>query len=76
VYHILKLFVHGPDPAAAPIIKKFIVSEYYDEIVFQEPTQLMKSLLDNVKPLTTGPWKHETDCEILYSHSKFMKAVV
>lgn len=51
-------------PPLASIIdtKKFLVSEYYDEIVFQEPTQLMQQLLNNVQPISSGSWTHDTDC--------------
>lgn len=60
LYHILKLFQSGPD---AMLGKKMLVSEFYEEIVFQDPTVLMQSLLTNTRPLTIGPWKHETDFE-------------
>ncbi|KAI4461366.1 protein af-9 [Holotrichia oblita] len=40
---------------------KGLVSESYDEIVFQDPTQLMHHLLTNTKQLTLGPWEHNTD---------------
>ncbi|EAT35303.1 AAEL012525-PA [Aedes aegypti] len=66
MYHILKLF-------QSPIVdgevanqlegKKVLVSEQYEEIVFQEPTQLMQQLLTNVQPVTGGSWKHDTDFE-------------
>ncbi|XP_019535636.1 YEATS domain-containing protein 4 [Aedes albopictus] len=66
MYHILKLF-------QSPILdgevshqlegKKELVSEQYEEIVFQEPTQLMQQLLTNVQPVTGGSWKHDTDFE-------------
>jgi YEATS domain-containing protein 4 len=65
LYHILKLF-------QSPVLegevnttdtKKALVSESYDEIVFQEPTQLMQQLLTNVQPLGDDSWKHETDFE-------------
>ncbi|KAK6618296.1 YEATS domain-containing protein 4 [Polyplax serrata] len=60
IYHILKLFQTGSDIAVS---KKPLVSEFYEEIIFQEPTQLMKHLLNNVKSLSTTPYKHETDFE-------------
>lgn len=41
------------------------MSESYDEIVFQEPTRYMKSLLDNVIPFTHDEYKHETDCKFI-----------
>lgn len=50
-------------PASIVDTKKFLVSEYYDEIVFQEPTQLMQQLLNNVQPISSGSWSHETDCK-------------
>jgi YEATS domain-containing protein 4 len=63
VYHILKLFQPGTDPTTPAVVKKNLVSEFYDEIVFQEPTLLTKSLIDSIKPMTTGAWKHEVDFE-------------
>lgn len=63
LYHILKLF-QSPLTEGAPLTAgKGLTAEGYEEIVFQEPTQLMQHLLTSVKPLTNGPWKHETDCE-------------
>ena len=41
---------------------KGLVSESYDEIVFQDPTQLMHHLLTNTKQLTLGRWDHHTNC--------------
>jgi len=68
VYHILKLFQTGTDPTVN-IPKKMLTSEFYDEIVFQEPTALMKSLLDNIKPLTNNGFKHDTDFEARKNNS-------
>lgn len=67
LYHILKLF-------QSPVVegdisihdsKKVLVSESYEEIVFQEPTQLMQYFLNNTKPITTGEWTHDTDCKCI-----------
>lgn len=67
MYHILKLFqspiLDGEVTTTQLEGKKGLVSEQYEEIVFQEPTQLMQQLLTNVQPVTTGPWKHDTDFE-------------
>ncbi|XP_073838758.1 YEATS domain-containing protein 4 Gas41 [Musca autumnalis] len=67
-YHILKLFqspiVDGELSATTMDPKKGLVSESYEEIVFQEPTQLMQHFLMNVQPLTNGPYTHDTDFEI------------
>lgn len=64
LYHILKLFqspvVDGE--ISAQDAKKVLVSESYEEIVFQEPTQLMQYCLNNTKPLMQGPYVHDTDC--------------
>ncbi|KAK9501414.1 hypothetical protein O3M35_012141 [Rhynocoris fuscipes] len=60
LYHILKLFQSGPD---ALVNKNTLVSESYEEIVFQDPTAFMHHLLTNTHPITTGVWKHETDFE-------------
>lgn len=69
MYHILKLF-QSPilDGEVLPQLegKKVLVSEQYEEIVFQEPTQLMQQLLTNVQPVTGGSWKHDTDCEYCF----------
>ncbi|XP_014213186.1 YEATS domain-containing protein 4 [Copidosoma floridanum] len=59
-YHVLKLFQTSPD---GQVIKKSLVSESYDEIIFQDPTALMQHLLNSTKPLTNGVWRHETDFE-------------
>lgn len=58
LYHILKLFQTGPDMMGE---KKTLVSEFYEEIVFQDPTALMQHLLTNTHEVMHGPWKHETD---------------
>lgn len=66
LYHILKLF-------QSPIVdgeistqdtKKVLVSESYEEIVFQEPTQMMQYCLNNTKTLTQGHYAHDTDCKL------------
>jgi len=62
VYHILKLFSPGSDPST-PVVKKVLTSEFYDEVVFHEPTLLMKNLLDNLRPLSTSGYRHEVDFE-------------
>lgn len=66
-YHILKLFqspvVEGEQSVIANDSKKGLVSEQYEEIVFQEPTQFMQHCLTNIQPLTAGVYKHDTDCE-------------
>lgn len=65
MYHILKLFqspvVEGE--VSSLDAKKVLVSEQYEEIVFQEPTQLMQQYLTNVQPITNGEWEHDTDCK-------------
>lgn len=65
LYHILKLFqspiVDGEVSAADA--KKGLVSESYEEIVFQEPTQYMQQCLNNTKALVNGPYIHDTDCK-------------
>ena len=43
--------------------KKTVVSECYDEIVFQEPTQYIHALLTTTRPITLNAYKHETDFE-------------
>ncbi|KAJ8722415.1 hypothetical protein PYW07_003595 [Mythimna separata] len=65
LYHILKLFQSPATEGASaqPTVGRNLVSESYEEIVFQEPTQLMQHLLNSVKPVTNGPWTHDTDFE-------------
>ncbi|XP_055548000.1 YEATS domain-containing protein 4 [Wyeomyia smithii] len=66
MYHILKLFqspILDGEVSSQLEGKKGLVSEQYEEIVFQEPTQLMQQLLTNVQPVTSGSWKHDTDFE-------------
>ncbi|XP_071446152.1 YEATS domain-containing protein 4 [Hetaerina americana] len=60
LYHVLKLFQTGPDVMLG---KKTLVSEFYEEIVFQDPTVQMQHYLSTTCQLTFGPWKHETDFE-------------
>lgn len=74
-YHTLKLFQlpSGDNPGNAegtvapppPVIdtKKRLVSEFYDEIVFHEPSQLMQQMLNTIQPVTSGSWTHDTDCK-------------
>lgn len=63
LYHILKLFQSPVVEGEVNLIdaKRGLVSESYEEIVFQEPTQLMQHYLTNISPLTDGPWTHDTD---------------
>lgn len=67
IYHHLRLFNHDPDnPTAVPqIVKnKNVVSEHYDEIVFQDPSLMMSQILNAApKPFTTAPFRHEVDFE-------------
>lgn len=72
-YHILKLFkspiVEGDTSVTITNdTKKGLVSEQYEEIVFQEPTQFMQHCLTNVQPITTGVYKHDTDCKLFFLH--------
>lgn len=63
MYHILKLFHSGGTTDTATDQGKGIVSESYDEIVFQDPTQYMHHLLTNTKILSVTMAEHNTDCE-------------
>ncbi|XP_033334697.1 YEATS domain-containing protein 4 Gas41 isoform X2 [Megalopta genalis] len=60
IYHILKLFQTTPE---IQLGKKSLVSEFYEEIVFQDPTAFMQHLLNSSKPITLGVWRHNTDFE-------------
>ncbi|XP_024118082.1 YEATS domain-containing protein 4, partial [Oryzias melastigma] len=57
LYHLLKLF--QSDSSAMP--KKTVVSEFYDEMIFQDPTAMMQQLLTSSRQLTLGAYKHETE---------------
>eukprot|EP00112_Aurelia_sp_Birch-Aquarium-sp1_P024329 Seg765.3 transcript_id=Seg765.3/GoldUCD/mRNA.D3Y31 product="YEATS domain-containing protein 4" protein_id=Seg765.3/GoldUCD/D3Y31 len=55
LYHLLKLFhadAHLQPQQQVP--RKELVSEYYDEIIFQDPTQLMHKMLISNKTLPTS----------------------
>lgn len=39
--------------------KKTVVSEFYDEMVFQDPIAMMQPLLTTSCRLTLGAYKHE-----------------
>ena len=40
--------------------KKSVVSEFYDEMMFQDPTAIMHQLLTSCQ-FTLGAYKHETE---------------
>lgn len=65
IYHHLRLFNHDPNnPTPVPqIVKnKIVVSEHYDEIVFQDPSLMMSQILNApTKPFINGPFRHEVD---------------
>ncbi|KAJ8980766.1 hypothetical protein NQ317_016015 [Molorchus minor] len=63
MYHILKLFHSGGTQDIGMEQGKGLVSESYDEIVFQDPSQLMHHLLTNTTQLTLGRWEHNTNFE-------------
>lgn len=64
MYHILKLFHSGNTQDIGMELGKGLVSESYDEIVFQDPTQLMHHLLTNTKILNPNiRWEHNTNCK-------------
>ena len=65
IYHILKLFQTGQATDHNSLMKsqKTVVSEFYDEIIFQDPTQYIQPLLTTTRPLSLGAYKHETDFE-------------
>jgi YEATS domain-containing protein 4 len=52
----------SPDPDVIEGRKK-LVNEYYDEIIFHEPSQFFYNLLNTNKLLTNGIYKHDTDCK-------------
>lgn len=62
IYHALRLFETDPVTKAITI-KKYLTSEFYDEIVFHEPTSVMYQLLTNTNQLALNAPKHETNFE-------------
>lgn len=60
----MKLFHSGGTQDLGMEQGKGLVSESYDEIVFQDPTQLMHHLLTNTKQLTMARWEHNTNCKL------------
>ena len=79
-YHVLKLFHTQPGDEGAQTSavvvqgKKTVVSEFYDEIVFQDPSPNLHALLTTTRPLTLSAYKHTTDFD--ERRSKHLKAVV
>ncbi|MXQ96324.1 hypothetical protein E5288_WYG020597 [Bos mutus] len=65
LYHLLKLFQSDTN---AMLGKKTVVSEFYDEMIFQDPTAMMQQLLTTSRQLTLGAYKHETECCDIYKH--------
>lgn len=66
-YHILKLFqspvVDGELSSSTTMdTKKGLVSESYEEIVFQEPTQILQHYLLLSEQSANGLLTHDTDC--------------
>lgn len=43
--------------------RKSVISEVYDEVIFQDPTQYMYTLLTTTRKLTLSAYKHETNVE-------------
>ncbi|XP_002737992.1 YEATS domain-containing protein 4-like [Saccoglossus kowalevskii] len=60
LYHLLKLFQSETNIMLG---NKTLVAEQYDELIFQDPTQMMQQLLTNTRQLTLGSQRHETDFE-------------
>lgn len=60
IYHPLKLFQTENNIVLS---KRCIISESYDEMIFQDPSVMMHSLLTSNRQLTLGAHKHETDFE-------------
>ena len=62
IYHILKLF--ETDPISKQInVKKNLCSEFYEEIIFQEPSSQMLQVLNETNGTTQSIGRHETDFE-------------
>nr|XP_031319012.1 YEATS domain-containing protein 4-like isoform X2 [Camelus dromedarius] len=58
LYHLLKLFQSDTN---AMLGKKTVVSEFCDEMIFQDPAAMMQQLLTTSRQLTLGACKHETE---------------
>merc|ERR1719232_103504 len=43
--------------------QRTVVSEFYDEIIFQDPTQQIHPMLTMTRQISLGAYKHETDFE-------------
>lgn len=75
IYHHLRLFNHdvnNPNPVPQIVKDRNVVSEHYDEIVFQDPSLMMSQILNAPpKPFVNGPFRHEVDFE-----AKAQKTVV
>jgi len=67
ISHVLKLFQHGQNADSPSVLQKqgnkVVVSEFYDEIIFQDPTQFIHPLLTSTRQISLGAYKHETDFE-------------
>lgn len=63
IYHHLRLFNHdtnNPNPVPQIVKDRSVVSEHYDEIVFQDPSLMMSQILNAPpKPFMNGPFRHE-----------------
>lgn len=58
---MLKLFSTDQDVSTG---KKSLINEYYDEIIFYEPSQFFHQILTNPRPLgSLNAIRHETDCK-------------
>lgn len=70
--------VPPPQPTGIIDTKKRLVSEFYDEIVFHEPSQLMQQMLNTIQPVTGGSWAHDTDCKntFLLVNNKFFIFII
>ncbi|WAR25391.1 YETS4-like protein [Mya arenaria] len=60
VYHLLKLFQSETEVMLG---KKSLVAEYYDELVFNDPSYMMQQLLNGTRSLSIGAYKHDSDFE-------------
>lgn len=67
LYHLLKLFQSDTNVMLG---KKTVVSEFYDEMIFQNPTAMMQQLLTTSRQLTLGAYKHETEFSELETKTK------
>lgn len=66
LYHVLKLYSNGPD---SELSEKPVLSEFYEEIIFQDPSTFMKYILNDTFSKNPPIAEQNLHCmQILYFH--------